>query len=177
VVLGTRDDDSNYSKASALHLYLLGYEITDSIMIITSNSFWFMASEKKCKYLETSIMNVQSQTITCNILHKTKDEGLNRERFNQLLNNCRKSGLKVGTLSQIESNGPFIQSWTSSLDQSQLEKVDITAGISDLLSIKDETELVCLYIFVYFDIYSLLTLGILSKSCSIIQQSIEARFC
>ena len=44
IMLGTREEESSYSKSSSLHLYLLGYEITDSIIIITKNSFTFMAS-------------------------------------------------------------------------------------------------------------------------------------
>ena len=142
IMLGTREDDMNYSKASALHLYLLGYEITDSIMIITKNSFLFMASDKKCNYLESSLANA-STTISFSCLHKTKDAGMNRENFNALLGSVRRTGgNKFGSILQLDLKGPFIQSWLDCIDQSQLEKVDISNGISILLSIKDETELV-----------------------------------
>lgn len=142
IMLGTRDEDSAYSKASSVHLYLLGYEITDSIIIITKNSFTFMASDKKCKYLENSLSN-KSTTIAFQTLHKTKDEGMNRENFNKLLGIVRKGGRsKLGSLYQVELNGPFIQSWLNCLNQSQLEKVEISQSLGLLLCIKDEIEMV-----------------------------------
>ena len=52
--------EMNYSKSSSMHLYLLGYEFPDSIMIITRNSFHFMATAKKCSYLENSLLGTSS---------------------------------------------------------------------------------------------------------------------
>jgi nucleosome binding factor SPN SPT16 subunit len=142
IMLGTREDETSYSKASALHLYLLGYEITDSIIIVTKNSFWFMASDKKCKYLETSLAN-KSSAITFHPLHKTKDEGMNREHFNTLLGVARKGGgSKLGSLFQVDLKGSFIQAWMNSVDQSQLEKVEISQSVGLLLCVKDESEIV-----------------------------------
>jgi len=170
ILLGTREEDeTSYSKASSLHLYLLGYEITDSIIIITKTHFWFMASEKKCKYLETALAN-QSSTITFQALHKTKDEGMNRENFNKLLGIARKCCNSVGMPLQTDLRGPFMQAWQNSFDQSQLEKVDISLGLALLLAVKDESELVstvaqslsfhfymiydflCFYV-IYFDLF------------------------
>lgn len=142
ILLGTREEDeSTYSKSSALHLYLLGYEITDSVIIITKTHFWFMASEKKCKYLETALTN-QSSTIIFQALPKTKDEGMNRENFNKLLGVARKCGHNVGMLMQTDLKGPFMQAWQNSFDQSQLEKVDVALGLALMLAVKDEAELV-----------------------------------
>ena len=141
VAIGGRSEEGQSTKASALHLYLLGYEIVDSIMMICKNSFWFMSSEKKCKYLERSLAD-KSQNITFKSLHKTKDEGMNREHFNALLGFARKGGgSKLGFLSQ-DLSSPFMQSWEGIVNQSQLEKVDVTAPIGTLLSIKDDFELV-----------------------------------
>lgn len=148
IMLGTKEEDESYSKVSALHLYLLGYEITDSIMIITKSNVWFMASDKKCQYLDTLTKGTSS--ISFSSLQKSKDLGMNRENFNILLGNVRKSGNKIGSIMQMELKGPFIQSWLSCVDQSQLEKVDITAGISLVLSIKDDAEIVSCWAFVYF---------------------------
>ena len=140
ITLGSREDETSYSKASALHLYLLGYEITDSIIIITENSFWFMASDKKCKYLETSLANKPGE-IAFHSLYKTKDEGMNRENFNKLLGIARKCGQKLGFL-QLELTGQFVKSWQNSLELSQLERIDITPAIGTLLSVKDDSEIV-----------------------------------
>ena len=69
---------------------------------------------------------------------------MNRENFNKLLGIVRKGGgTKLGSLYQLELKGPFMQSWLNSLDQSQLEKVEISLNIGQFLSVKDETELDC----------------------------------
>jgi nucleosome binding factor SPN SPT16 subunit len=151
IMLGTRQEDANYSKASALHLYLLGYEIADSIIVLSKANFWFMASEKKCQYLERDLSGGSTE-IGFHTLHKSKDEGMNREHYNTLLGAVRKSGkLKLGSLYQVENTGTFIESWIDCLNQSQIEKVDIPLAFSLFLSVKDEQELVFSNTFIKFE--------------------------
>ena len=34
IIMGSRDDDITYKKSSSLHLWLLGYEFTDTILLL-----------------------------------------------------------------------------------------------------------------------------------------------
>lgn len=139
---GDDDDTTNYTKSAAIQLYLLGYEIPDSIIVITKNAFWFMATEKKCKLLESSL-GAGGEGISFNVLQRTKDEGLNRERYNALLGVIRKGGgSKVGSLFKEKFSGDFIGAWMNSVDLSQIEKIDIAAPLGHFLSIKEADELV-----------------------------------
>lgn len=142
IALGAGADEINYSKSSSFFLYLLGYEFADSLIVVTRNNFYFMATAKKCGMLEKDLVG-KHDTIKINLLTRTKDEGMNREHFNELSNAVRKGGGKrIGSVFKAEYEGNFIPSWLAFLEQSQLEKFDITPALGLYLSIKDETELV-----------------------------------
>ena len=142
IPIGAIGDEINYSKSSAFHLFLFGYEFADSLIVITRNNFYFMATAKKCGMLEKDLAG-KHDTIKLNLLVRTKDEGQNREHFNELSNAVRKGGGKrLGSLFKGDYAGNFIPSWTAFIDQSQLEKFEIAPSIGLFLSTKDESELV-----------------------------------
>jgi len=142
IPLGAIGDEINYSKSSSFHLFLFGYEFADSLIVITRNNFYFMATAKKCAMLEKDLAG-KHDTIKINLMTRTKDEGQNREFFNELGNVVRKGGGKrIGSLFKSEYEGTFIPSWMNFVDQSQLEKFDIAPSLGLFLANKDETELV-----------------------------------
>lgn len=144
--------EMNYSKASSMHLYLLGYEFPDSIMVITRESFHFMATAKKCKYLEDALLGTSS-TISVKFLKKEKDEGVNKDNFLKLLNVIRGEGKRLGSLFDAENEGTFIPSWMAMVmaPESQIEtRFEITPSLGLFFSLKDEEELVSLFPFILF---------------------------
>lgn len=135
-------DDMLYSKSSSMHLYLLGYEFRDSIIIITRNSFHFMATAKKCSIIETAFQGIEN-AINVSFLKKEKDEGVNRENFHNLLAVVRKGGGKrIGSLFSAHYDGTFIPSWIELVQQSQLDMFEIAPSLGLFFAEKDEGELV-----------------------------------
>lgn len=147
--LGTSSDDSVYSKSSAMHLYLFGYEFPDSIMVLTKGHFYFMATAKKNGILQKSLVAAQAasgSTIQLHFVEKTKDEGQNRENFHELLNAVRGAkggGKKIGGVwKELEkAEGPFVGTWLGMVTDSQLDKIDVAPALGLFFSVKDDSEI------------------------------------
>lgn len=142
IPMGASDDEVMYSKGASVHLFLLGYEFPDSIIVLTKGHFYFMATSKKCQMIQRDLMpHSASSTIQLHFLEKSKDDGQNRENFHELLNAVRKgNGKKIGCLFKEKSAGSFIPQWMDMIDQSQLEKFEINSSLGLFLAIKEEAE-------------------------------------
>ncbi len=140
IALGTAGEDLSYSKASAFHISMFGYEFPDSLVLHTRNNFYFMASAKKCSYVENALVGKNS-TINVHTLIRSKDEDKNREFLNVLMGAVRKNGgKKLGMLLKSDQQGSFIQSWNDFVDQSLIEKFDIASCLGLYFAVKDEAE-------------------------------------
>jgi nucleosome binding factor SPN SPT16 subunit len=134
------NEETNYTKSAAIQMYLFGYEIPDSITLITKNAFYFMATEKKCKLLEGPLAG-KSDSITFNVLKRTKDEAANQECFSTLINVVKKAGgNSIGSFFKSEYLGNFIPQWLAAVEKEGLEKIDISPSVGLYLSVKDDSE-------------------------------------
>jgi nucleosome binding factor SPN SPT16 subunit len=142
IPLGTAGE-SIYSKSSSFHLYFFGNEeLTDSVIIITKNTFYFMSSTKKVNFVKGQLGDSLG-SFNLIYLERTKDEGLNRENFNKLMNAVRKgNGKKLGSFFKDKFNGSFMSSWMEFVESSQIEKSDVTAAFGTFFAMKDEQEIV-----------------------------------
>ena len=144
IPLGANSGTVAYSKSAAMHLYLLGYEFPDTVMVLTKGHFLFMATSKKLAYFKEQIIPHQKEnTSKIVLLEKSKDEGQNREYLNELINAIRKDkSKKVGSFLKQEFEGKFVPQWMTMLKDSQLDLFEISPALSDFFAIKDENELV-----------------------------------
>jgi nucleosome binding factor SPN SPT16 subunit len=137
---GASSEDIIYSKSISIHLFLFGYELTNSISIITTNEFYFMGSKNACALLQAVFTSKPDASTKLVLIQKEKDDVKNRENFQYLANAIRKSGSKVGSIFKAEYPGTFVKSWIDLIESALLEKVEITSAVSLMLAAKDPEE-------------------------------------
>lgn len=144
IPMGTANDDElTYSKSAAVHLYLLGYEFSDSLLVLTKNMLYFMATTKKCGYLSAATAKHPNSEIQVQFLTKSKDDVANQEQFSIILNALKKQGAsKLGSFLKADYKGSFVPLWSSTVAETKLELVDISNGLGIALAAKDDEELV-----------------------------------
>lgn len=142
IVFGNSNDNI-YSKPAALHLFLLGYEdFTDSIIVISKGNFYFLSSSKKCQVLQQQV-DGKGEGFALHFIEKSKDETTNAENFSRLILNLKKGGAKnVGYLAKEKPENSYLTQFLQTLDESDVEKVDITNALGLFFAAKDETEFV-----------------------------------
>ena len=140
-------EDETSSKSSNLHQYLFGYEIPDTVILLTKEgAVTFLGTSKKCKFLEPAKEALPRGSIqSLDLLVKNKEDN-NVQNYQELWNranlNKSKAGLYLKERASNLTRGGLLQGWEEKLnaiEENQL--VDITQGVSFVLSVKDTEEL------------------------------------
>jgi len=138
IVYGKPDEYRIYRKSSAAQLWLLGYELPDTIIIATEKTLYFITSSRKVKLLEQLKQN--SSIVSLELLARPKEGA--REQLESILASIEKEsfgGKNIGVLRKDKHEGPIVEEWEAALGSREL--VDVSNGISTLLSVKDSNEL------------------------------------
>lgn len=136
--------------------WLLGYEFTDTLMIIdftpNSEQIIFVTSSKKTTFLNDLKSNLKNLKQDVNLPPAPKKiEVLDRKdtSMEDVLNRVKKMGRKVGIVEKEKSKhaGDFVKEWYAAFDKEctgpnpKLEQVDVENALHDILSIKTQQEL------------------------------------
>jgi nucleosome binding factor SPN SPT16 subunit len=139
IVAGAADADSPYHKSHALHIWLLGMELHDSILAIHANKVVFLASNKKADIVRNLSGAAAKKGLTLEVLNRTKADN-DAANFAALLEDILASGCPVGTLKKAKEQGDFSAAFMNALSESKIEQVDVSEKISQCISVKDEEE-------------------------------------
>ncbi|PWY99374.1 putative SPT16-general chromatin factor [Testicularia cyperi] len=143
VVMGSPSDDLIYSKTTAMHSWLLGYEFPSTVMLFTKTGITFVTSASKAVHLEA--LKSDKAGFSINILKRSKDEATNKGIWDDLLTRMQSEGKKIGNLPKDKPVGKFADEWTGVFDEVKakrgFELVDIGASLSAVWSAKDDDEI------------------------------------
>jgi len=138
VVAGASSDEAMYTKTLTLQSWLCGYEMTDTILIITQDLVCVFTTPSKAKLFETlsKAVDVRVQVLK----RDRKQPELDKQHFGTLLGELRSAGTKVGTLNDPQL-GEFAASWRAHVAGAEdIELVDIDNFLSDIFAVKDSGE-------------------------------------
>jgi nucleosome binding factor SPN SPT16 subunit len=104
-------------------------------LAITDNKTIFITSAAKAKHLEV----IKSKDVL--VWTRTKDPQYNAQLFTDLIGELQSKGTTVGHLAKDKYQGAFVTEWNQAFDESKFQMVDVGAGISSVMEVKDEEEL------------------------------------
>jgi len=151
---GELKEDEPYIKSVVLHQYLFGYELPDTVLLLTeAGNCLVLSTKKKHDFLSPAVGKAPpgSKITDLTLLVRNKEDSneANYARLLEEVNKCNKEEgqeLKLGIYKKewdknTEGKNPLVAGWQKVIDSSDtLEIVDITAGMGLAMSVKDEVE-------------------------------------
>ena len=83
--LGVVKDESMQPKTSSLHLWLMAYEFSETIMILTKNKVVFLTSKRKKLLLENMEKPKDCESFDLEVILREANQEKQNENFDQLI--------------------------------------------------------------------------------------------
>jgi len=145
-----QENNTPLSKTSVLQLWLLGYELSDTLIVCTPAQCLFLSSSKKTKLLQamqSSHPQHEQERIKLTLLTRTSNL---EDDLSRVVSHMRSeierqqhgaATIAVGVIQGEEARGEFAQTWQRTLlAERSWHCVDVTRGLATLFACKDDTE-------------------------------------
>lgn len=146
---GSLQEDDLYKRSVVLHHWLFGYELPDTIVLITDDGHvWICGTKKKCEFIKPAVD--QDEDFKIHLLQRNKEDG-NAGNYETLMKQAHSRGSdnhKVGLIlkerSLNKSNGGIVGGFEDHLDkqveENLIELVDAAPAIALVMGQKDDEE-------------------------------------
>jgi len=138
LVLCGKSDEAGYKRNNSIHIWLFGYELLSTILIITATDIYICAGSKTSQTLQQLERKdvPRASPLKLHLILKNKENGY-AENFEFLRGVLAKSGKKVGLIRE-EMKG-FADKFKQSI-QDQFTLVSFSEGLSEVMMMKDAFE-------------------------------------
>ncbi|CAM6087378.1 unnamed protein product [Calypogeia fissa] len=145
VVSPPSSEDLRYLKSSALHIWLLGYEFPEMVMMFLPGYLHILCSVKKAGILE-ELRRASKKLTGIEVVLHSKARADDGSAQMQIILDAVKSKVKssrptVGYLQKEAAEGALMERWSDLLQGSGFNLVDVAGGFSEVFAVKDESEI------------------------------------
>ena len=136
-----KEDDLRYLKSVALQIWLFGYELPDTLVLVTKTELHVVTGGKKAKLIETVVATVAADAGVTVVVHN-KPKGEDGEaQADELVAIVVDASLVVGMVAKEASEGALTKYGTEKLKTKSVSVVEISSGLADAMAVKDDAEL------------------------------------
>jgi nucleosome binding factor SPN SPT16 subunit len=151
------NDDEPYLRSVVLHQWLFGYELPDTIVLITEDfHVWVCGTKKKCEFLQPAVDHQEADTsegnndFTIHLLLRNKEDG-NAANYDTLVKQAHSRGSdnhKIGAIAKERATnkgnggilGPYEERLDTNVEEKLIEIVDVSPALALVMAQKDESE-------------------------------------
>ncbi|THD18762.1 Chromatin-specific transcription elongation factor 140 kDa subunit (M24 family) [Fasciola hepatica] len=133
--------DSVYGKTLSLHVWLFGYELQDTVMVICNERIAILCGKKKMDFLQPlAEKKVNGREV---VLVARSQTDLDKSGIQKLIHSLADSrkGKTIGIFEKDKFSSDLTKEFRKELDSGKFELRDCSALFSDIFAVKDETEL------------------------------------
>jgi nucleosome binding factor SPN SPT16 subunit len=146
------EEDDLYKRSIVLHQWLFGYELPDTIVLVTGDGdVWICATQKKCDFVKPAVGQDKDFKIHLLLRNKNDNNAQNYETLLQHAQTPQGSGsttTKVGLILKErplnKSNGGIVGGFEDRLDalaeEKLIELIDVAPAIALVMGQKDNDE-------------------------------------